>query len=302
MLIKFSVFTRQKAVIFIAYLSLFLSSISNADSEIIITNDLKEVNQKYQELYENYPPETILIIFSIKKVLFKSLFPSFAKLDNNTKSDLSIIFKSLKEGRTSYFDTIMLTEYKNQLVDDNLPNYLKDIMDKGSPVIAIDNGLTGNFNNIKNLEVWKADYLKSFNIDLSNSFPKYNYLIFNNIDSFENTYPVFYKGILSSNDGSVYQLILNFLIKVNYLPKVLIMIDSDLNELKSTETQLKNYNDNIMFIGYHYDLSEQNHLEISSYNVKKLFKDLVDKANLVKRNNPKIKVPNRENVNPYDKK
>jgi 4'-phosphopantetheinyl transferase EntD len=80
MLIKFSVFTRQKAVIFIAYLSLFLSSISNADSEIIITNDLKEVNQKYQELYENYPPETILIIFSIKKVLFKSLFPSFAKL------------------------------------------------------------------------------------------------------------------------------------------------------------------------------------------------------------------------------
>ncbi|WP_375333003.1 MULTISPECIES: DUF2608 domain-containing protein [unclassified Candidatus Tisiphia] len=284
----------------ISYIILLLPLIVNG--KIIDTNSLDQINKDYEELCNNYSPKDILVVLAREKVIFKSFFPPIIQLNKNELSKLQEIFKSVKPSKDTYFDTILLTEYKNELLDVNLPNFIKNIMDKGSPVIVSDHGLTGNFNNIKKLEIWEAEYLKKFNIDLSNSFPQHNYLIFNNMKPFDNTYPTFYQGILSSNNNASFQLILNFLIEVKFMPKVLIMVDGNSSELTAMESQLRNYDDNVMFIGYNYKLSDQKESIFNSRDLKKSLNELVNKVNAVKRSNDKIKVKNQESVNPYDNK
>ncbi|MFP3018313.1 MAG: DUF2608 domain-containing protein [Candidatus Tisiphia sp.] len=284
----------------ISYIILLLPLIVNG--KIVDTNSLDQINKDYEELCNNYSPKDILVVLAREKVIFKSFFPPIIQLNKNELSKLQEIFKSVKPSKDTYFDTILLTEYKNELLDVNLPNFIKNIMDKGSPVIVSDHGLTGNFNNIKKLEIWEAEYLKKFNIDLSNSFPQHNYLIFNNMKPFDNTYPTFYQGILSSNNNASFQLILNFLIEVKFMPKVLIMVDGNSSELTAMESQLRNYDDNVMFIGYNYKLSDQKESIFNSRDLKKSLNELVNKVNAVKRSNDKIKVKNQESVNPYDNK
>ncbi|MCC8399775.1 MAG: DUF2608 domain-containing protein [Rickettsia endosymbiont of Platyusa sonomae] len=273
-----------------------------ANGKIVKTNSLEQINNEYQELCNNYPPEDILLVLGRDKVIFKSFFPPINQLNKNELSKLSELFKSVKASKVVYIDTILFTEYKNELLDSNLPKFIKGIMDKGSPVIVSDRSLTGNFNNIKKLEIWKADYLKKFNIDLSNSFPQHNYLIFNNMEPFDNTYQTFYQGILSSNNSPSFRLILNFLIEVKFMPKVLIMIDENSSELISMESQLKNYDDKVMFIGYNYRLSDTKESIFNSHDFVKLFNELINKVNATKRSNVKIKVKNQESINPYDNK
>ena len=263
---------------------------------------MEQINKEYEELCNNYPPEDILLVLGRDKVIFKSFFPPMNQLNKNELSKLYELFKSIRPSKEAYIDTILFTEYKNELLDSNLPKLIKDIMDKGSPVIVSNRSLTGNFNNIKKLEIWKADYLKKFNIDLSNSFPQHNYLIFNNMEPFDNTYPTFYQGILSSNNNSSFGLILNFLIEVKFMPKVLIMVDENSNELNVMESQLRNYDDKVMFIGYNYRLSDTKDSIFNSHDFVKLFNELINKVNATKRSNARIKVKNQESVSPYDNK
>ncbi|WP_425362927.1 DUF2608 domain-containing protein [Candidatus Tisiphia endosymbiont of Hybos culiciformis] len=285
---------------FMAYTLLLLPLI--AYGKIVNTDSLEQINKEYEELCNNYSPEDILLVLGRDKVIFKSFFPPINQLNKNELSKLSELFKSIKSSKVAYIDTILFTEYKNELLDNNLPKFIKDVMDKGSPVIVSDRSLTGNFNNIKKLEVWKADYLKKFNIDLSKSFPQHNYLIFNNMEPFDNTYPTFYQGILSSNNNPSFGLILNFLIEVKFMPKVLIMVDENSSELNVMESQLRNYDNNVMFIGYNYRLSDTKESIFSSHDFIKLFNELVNKVNATKRNNAKIKVKNQKSINPYDNK
>ena len=146
----------------------------------------------------------------------------------------------------------------------SFPNFVRDISNKGIPIIAINEGFTGNFNNIPKFEIWFADYLKkNFNIDFSNSFPKKNYIIFNNLKSFSNTYPVFYKGILTSNNIFGSELLINF-----FMPKVFIMISNNMELLNSMKIQLSSYTSSILFTGYYYNPNDVDNNNDVAYNTK----------------------------------
>ena len=158
--------------------------------------------------------------------------------------------------------------------------------------------ITGNFNNIPKFEIWIADYLKkNFNIDFSHSFPKNNYVIFNNLKSFSNTYPVFYKGILTSNNISGAELMINFFVQMNFMPKVLIMISGSTELLSSMEAQLANYSSSVLFIGYYFN-NQDSRDNNANYNV--IINDLTNQLNNIKRNNPPLKTNNAKSKNPYD--
>lgn len=284
--------------LFISYILLCLPMTAN--SQIIETTNLEQISKDYRAFSANYSPKDILVIFGVQNAIFHPFFPSFRLLDNKAFNQLSKIFNAIKSSQMTYFDTLVLTEGSNTLSDPALPNIIKDMQEQGSQVIAIDNGLTGNFNNIQKLEIWKADYLKSLNINLSQAFPLQEYLILNNLEAFDNSYPVFYQGILSSNNLPLFQVLLNFLIEVKCTPTVLIMVSRDFIELQGVEQQLKNYNDKLVFIGYHLSQQSQEASEINENNFVQLVEGLAKKLKLVKRNNPKIK--SKARINPYDTK
>jgi hypothetical protein len=288
---------------YIFILILFIASIARA--EIIEVDSLNKIKQDFKENYnKNYAPQDLLVVTALDEFLFKSLVPTSGQIDKDIYLTLTPLLRNInKNPKAIYIDQLILTNdsYKKELQESDFPNFVNEISNSKIPIIAVNDGFTGNFNNIPKFEIWFADYLKkNFNIDFSNSFPNNNYVIFNNLDSFANTYPVFYKGILTGNNIPEAEIIFKFLIQIRFMPKAFIMISSNIELLKSMEFQLNSYSSNILFIGYHYNNSNtEGNQNVANYT--KLINDLIPQINKVKRNNPPLKNNNAKGKNPYDK-
>ncbi|WP_253307870.1 MULTISPECIES: DUF2608 domain-containing protein [unclassified Rickettsia] len=297
-------FLKLKLFIKKYFIALILFGTGIATAEIIEVDSLDKINQDFEEIYnKDYLPQDMLVVIGLDKLIFKSLLPSASALGQEGYSKLLPIFKKIKpQSKQVYIDQLLLVDYKQELADTALPNFIKIISNNNIAIIAVSKNFTGNFNNIPTLEIWLADYLKkNFDIDFSRSFSQSNYIIFNNLRSFDNTYPVFYKGILSSNNTPQAELILNFLIEVKFMPKILIAISSDEELLGSMQAQLSSYNSNIAYTGYHYVTADQendNEKNLAYYT--KFFNNLVNKVNKVQRTNSPTKTNKQNNKNPYD--
>lgn len=285
---------------YIFILLLLFTSIVKAEN--IEVNNLDKIKQDFEENYnKNYLPQDLLVVIDLDKVLFKPLLSLGEQIDKDTYSKLaSTLQKMNKNPKSIYIDQLILTndKYKKELLDSSFPNFVSNISNKNIPIIALNGEFTGNFNNIPKFEIWIADYLKkNFNIDFSNSFPKNNYIIFNNLKNFSNTYPVFYKGILTSNNISGDELMINFFVQMNFMPKLLIMISGSAELLSSMEAQLANYSSSVLFIGYYYN-NQDSRDNNANYSV--IINDLTNQVNNIKRNNPPLKTNNAKSKNPYD--
>ncbi|ABV84647.1 DUF2608 domain-containing protein [Rickettsia massiliae] len=287
---------------YIFILILFIASIARA--EIIEVDSLNKIKQDFKENYnKNYVPQDLLVVTVLDEFLFKSLVPIVEQLDKDIYLTLIPLLHNInKNSKAIYIKQLILTNdsYKKELQESDFPNFVNEMSNSKIPIIAVNDGFTGNFNNIPKFEIWFADYLKkNFDIDFSNSFPNNNYIIFNNLDSFANTYPVFYKGILTSNNISEAEVMLNFLVQMNFIPKCFIMISSNIELLSSMELQFNSYSSNILFIGYHYNNKNTlKNKDVAYYT--KLINDLISQINKLKRNNPPLKNNNAKGKNPYD--
>jgi len=287
---------------YIFILILFIASI--AHSEIIEVDSLSKIKQDFEENYnKNYLPQDLLVVIDLDKLLFKPLLPTGEQVDKELYSSILTSVKKInKDPKNIYIEQLILTndKYNKELQDSSFPNFVSGIGNINIPIIAVNDGFTGNFNDIPKFEIWFADYLKkNFNIDFSNSFPNNNYVIFNNFKSFANTYPVFYKGILTSNNIDKPELMLNFIIQTNFMPKAFIMISSSTELLNSMEIQLASYSSSVLFIGYHYNNQNIEENKDAAYYTK-LINDLVNQMGKIKRNNP-VSKNNTKSKNPYDK-
>lgn len=290
-------------------LSLTLFVALPAGANIVETNDLAEIKNDFTKFYDDYYPKDVLVVVGIKNVMLKSLV--FPAKHNISENDYPKIIAALKKNnaikQNGNFDQLLFMDYKNEVTAPELLEFFKELASKEIKVVAISKGLTGNFNNVKNLEIWQADYLKKLNIDFSDSFPKNNYIIFNDLKPYFNTYPMFYNGILNSNNLPEYELVMSFIIQTYPMqepPKLLVMIHEDLNELKSLEIVAKSYNRDILVIGYHYSSPDPVALQqVTTKDIIKFLNEISDKVSKIKRNNPIL--PNSESkktMSPYDEK
>ncbi|EER22213.1 MULTISPECIES: DUF2608 domain-containing protein [spotted fever group] len=287
---------------YIFILILFITSIACA--EIIEVDNLDKIKQDFKENYnKNYVPQGLLVVTVLDEFLFKSLVPIGEQIDKDIYLILTPLLRNInKNPKAIYINQLILTNdsYKKELQESDFPNFVNEMSNSKIPIIAVNDGFTGNFNNIPKFEIWFADYLKkNFDIDFSNSFPNNNYIIFNNLDSFANTYPVFYKGILTSNNISEAEMMINFLVQMNFIPKCFIMISSSVELLSSMEFQLNSYSSNILFIGYHYNNKNTPENKDAAY-YNKTIGYLIPQINKLKRNNPPLKNNNAKDKNPYD--
>ncbi|HJD55802.1 MAG TPA: DUF2608 domain-containing protein [Rickettsia endosymbiont of Pyrocoelia pectoralis] len=272
---------------------LILLTASIAKAEIIEVNNFDKIKQDFEENYnKNYLPKDLLVVIDLDRLLFKSLLSTGEQFNNDLYSGLIPAFKKInKDPKNIYIDQLILTndKYKKELKDPEFSDFVSMITKDKIPAIGLNKNYTGNFNNIPKFEIWFADYLKkNFKIDFSNSFSENNYVIFNNLKSFSNTYPVFYKGILTSNNVYGSELLLNFLIQMHFMPKTFIMISSSRSLLSSMKMQLANYSSSVLFIGYYYNNPDKPSNNDPAYYAK-LVNDLIDQMGKIKRNNPVIK-------------
>jgi hypothetical protein len=278
-------------------------------AEIITVNNLRQVQEDFKEVYsKDYLPRDILVVVALDELIFKSLLPLASEINRSNYVQLMGIINKIypkvnPKTKNIYINQVLLVDYKQELQYPDFQDFIKIISKNGTPIIAVNKGFTGNFNKIPKFEIWLADYLKKiFDIDFSDSFSKNNYIIFNNLPSFANTYPVFYKGILTANNASQHELVLNFLLEVGFMPKALIMISSNKQLLNSMQAYLSSYSSSMAYIGYHVinDQIDSNKKDLDLAYYTKFLNDLVNRVNKLQRNNPAIKTSKKNNKNPYD--
>ena len=171
-----------------------------------------------------------------------------------------------------YYDIYKEIQYKNADIDINL-GYLEIILTSKVEVfdkdiykiiddlkykkLALTATITGSYLNCNNIQEFRYNQLKNNNISFENYFKvDNNEIIFNNFPKYLGSYPVYYKGILFSNSekGSTNkgQLLDEFLKRVNYNPKCIILIDDNKRNHEYIIKELEQNRNNIKLINILY--------------------------------------------------
>ena len=125
--------------------------------------------------------------------------------------------------------------YLDIILSSDLDIYDKDIFkitnDFNSKKICLTATITGSYLDCPDVVKYRYEYLKNKGIDFNKYFninPE-NKIIFDNLNMYVGSYPEYYKGILFSNSEkgptNKGMLLNEFLIKTNYYPKHIILID-----------------------------------------------------------------------------
>jgi len=230
-------------------------SINITHGKTISCQDINEVKENIHNFLKNYDINEVLIIFDIDLTLTIPVHRA-VQIPNILKH--KDIFKKIKTNLTATQQDLFLSFatklVEQKLIESNTPDVLYSLQQLGIKTIALSAALTGSLAHIKKLEKWRYQTLKNLGIDFSSSFPSKDYIIFQDIPSYLGNYPVFYKGILSTNgrSSSKGNLLVNFLEKNKLTPKIIILVDDKKENIDDVRYALNLYNPNINFQGLEY--------------------------------------------------
>lgn len=269
-------------------------------AEITKITDLSALGEQFTLVQQQYTPAKTLGIFAVEGVVLDVAEPEF-KVDEEYISLVKRTLARVKPGNLIYMNEVLLTSYKHHLTAGQLPQMIKEIKDGGTNVIAISDTVSGNFNQIPRLEVWLAEYLAKFDLEFGGSvFSNHDFYVKEDSPS-KSMRAVYYNGILSTGEhregNSKHRALANLLVTINFMPDVILMVDTDLSSLQIMEEQIATLSGgNTVFMGFNYlppsGLSES---KLDANRVVKFWSSLADKLGKAKR-----KVKNNEAANPYE--
>lgn len=155
-----------------------------------------------------------------------------------------------------YLQSIIALDGEEELMDNEFPYLISQLQIKHIPVIGFTALETGKYGKIANLEDWRLDQLKKFNIDFSSSLSNQKSIIFNKCRSYNEHFPIFKNGVLFTNRLPKGDVLTVFLKKIKWMPNKILFVDDSLDQLNSVETVANNLG--IEFIGFHYIAAKTN--------------------------------------------
>ena len=219
-------------------------------AEIKQVNDMKEVFEYFIEA-----DSKTLAIFDIDMVLVQPSDPAFQMANMKRFGAISKrIMKEVPTEKQMMFLSLMTISSAPVLIDDSTPQFLKKIIQKGIPAMALTANLTGSFGTIRNMEQWRVNSLRCLGIDFSESAPYKAPLMFDNLASYRGYYSNFLNGILFVNGTVVSKgdAFLSFIEKTKLSPERIIFIDDREDNLKSLEAAIQQLGKPIEYHGLHY--------------------------------------------------
>ncbi len=241
----------------------------SVQGKIMIAHNMREVQAQVNKALKKNRPEDILVAFDIDMVLTQPdhpavYYPTLMKYAKVYKK----ILGSLSAEQKDFANTLTTQNYPQKFVEEETPEVVKRIEEKGIKVIAFTATLTGKFNNIKDkIIALRRDDLQKKGLDFTKSFKESAPVIsFTEFPAYASSYPMFDRGILSSNGEGFTtkgQVLCSFLQHVGlkhrqqtgspgYFPKVIFLIDDRKKNLEDVEIALKSCNDSIEFVGLEY--------------------------------------------------
>lgn len=233
------------------YLTILMTLLTfSCHSEITQINDMKEVF----EYFANADSKT-LAIFDVDMVLVQPSDPAFQMANMKRFGAISKrIMKEVPADKQMMFLSLMTTGSEPILIEDSTPQFLKEIIQRGIPTMALTANLTGSFGTIKNMEQWRINSLRCLGIDFTQSAPYKMPVVFDDLASYRGYYSNYLNGILFVNGTVVSKgdAFLSFIEKTNLSPEKIIFIDDREDNLKSVEAAIQKLNQPIEYHGLHY--------------------------------------------------
>ena len=216
-------------------------------------NRMSEVGAYVLKKVKSYQPEDVLCAFDIDLTLIQPDHP--ACYVPNIRKYLKI-YRAI-ESQYPNLDTSVPFSYTflepQHVVDSDIYKVLAQL--KNLPKIAFTATLTGNFENLGRLEVLRYQQLLEKQLQFQCARAKDDFVL-KECPSHRGTRPTFYKGVLCSNSengtttkGSV---LCAFLRKLNWTPKLVILIDDRSKNLRDASASLKKDFPHTKFIGIKY--------------------------------------------------
>lgn len=273
-----------RAVIFFGAFSLITKA------EITSASSMNEVNTKIQTILLKHKPEDILAAFDIDMTLLQFKHPAVYYPALKRYLDIyKNILGSVPNVQKDIANTLLVYKIPSMLVEENTPDIVANLQDQGIKVIAFTATLTGPLLKMReNTIVLREQQLQKHGIDFSKGLNDLDEIqTFSDFEQYAGSYPMFYRGVLSSNGegivtkGQALIALLNAIKtgKNGFLPKVIIMIDDKRKHLLDVEEKLKVYHPDIEFIGIEYqgayDFAPQ---EISREDFQKFWEELTEQA------------------------
>lgn len=199
----------------------------------------------FDEVHFNEITTDALVIFDVDETLIQ---PTDAFLINEHTLQgeafrQALLAKHPNIKNWDFLISVMLKEAQRPLIEPIIVQKIKELQKRHIPVIACTGMNVGPKGSYASLEDWRYTHLKSLGFEGS-----FNQLEFR-LKGFKKN-PGFYKGLLSTDLEWKGPVIGAFLDEMKLAPKIVIMFDDTLEELKSTQQECEKRG--IVFQGYLY--------------------------------------------------
>jgi hypothetical protein len=269
---------------------------SSVKADITSAPTMKDVQAKIMAVLQTHKPEDVLAAFDIDMTLLLFEHPAvyypalkkYAHIYNNILGKLPSLQKDVA-------NTLLVHNIPLRLVEEDTPQMIKDLQWQGIRVIAFTATLTGQLSNAGDKTIaLRCEQLQNEGLDFTQTFQDFmDCITFTNFSQYARSYPMFYKGVLSSNgEGSISKghTMTAFLAfigkdyeqktgKTGFFPKVVVLVDDRKKHLTDVETSLKAYDPSIQFIGIEYQGAfSYAPQDISQEDFQKFWEDMAEQA------------------------
>jgi hypothetical protein len=244
------------------------------------------IYSKIDQLISGVDARDVLVCFDIDMTLTQPDHPA-VYVPNILK--YSPIYKQIFQGLPPQIKdcvaTLSTQTVPQKLVEEKSIQFIDALQKKGVRVIAFTATLTGEIEAqglTKPMEDLRFETLSQFDLHFENAFPQ-NEIILENIPLYHNHYPIFFKGILSSNgEGGPHNkgsVLISFLGETHFFPKIIVLVDDKKKNLEDVKVSLATYYPHIQFVGIEYQGAYGYCAkDISSGDFETFWQDLAHKA------------------------
>lgn len=223
-----------------------------------------------------------LVIFDVDGVISMPKNPCLRGKNFAKYRELFLhLIDSLSVEEKDYFIGLLATDSGSQLVEESISEIIRKIKFHQAKVIALTAIPSGKIDNIENMTIWRQKQLFNHGIDLSSSFQEDKLIVLDEFSKNLNSYPSFFKGILTANGigvASKGDVLVSFLNKMQYMPRRIIFFDDHLFHLESVEKAISIISPSTSFIGFHYLGAEMVDSSVSLEDFVSKVKELVTKV------------------------
>lgn len=212
----------------------------------VTPHNIKEINSiKLAVDILNKADKNTVVVFDIVDTLLISEKTDYnKKLKPNNTGDYSLI--ATAEDMSISLEMI---NCKRKLVEPEFVRVIENLQLNGIKVLALTHYLVGSYGLINSIQEWRFRQLFDLEIDFRKNFDQ-EIINLENFKAYNKTKPIFYKGILFTNNYSKGEVLLAFLEAINFKPTKIIGFDDRIEYLYSEEEYAKKYG--IDFEGFHY--------------------------------------------------